>query len=174
MSQLAALNLKQWIDENREFLKPPVGNKMVWQNSEFLVMVVGGPNQRKDFHVEEGEEFFYQVEGDITVRIMEEGGPRDILIKEGEMFLLPAGVPHSPQRPANTVGLVIERVRERGELDHLRWYCENCGDVLHDASFQLEDLGKQLKPVIENYNADEALRTCDNCGTVMEVPAPKS
>ncbi|MFQ5550782.1 MAG: 3-hydroxyanthranilate 3,4-dioxygenase, partial [Gemmatimonadales bacterium] len=78
------------------------------------------------------------------------------------------------QRPANTVGLVIERVRERGELDHLRWYCENCGDVLHDASFQLEDLGKQLKPVIENYNADEALRTCDNCGTVMEVPAPKS
>ena len=167
----AALNLKQWVEEHRDLLKPPVGNKMVWQDSEFLVMVVGGPNQRKDFHIEDGEEFFYQIEGDITVRVMENGTPRDVPIREGEMFLLPARVPHSPQRPAGTVGLVIERQRKPGERDHLRWYCEQCGKILHDADFQLEDLGKQLKPIIEEFYATESLRTCDSCGAVMEVPA---
>jgi 3-hydroxyanthranilate 3,4-dioxygenase len=170
MSTTSPYNLKAWIEEHRELLKPPVGNKMVWKDHEFLVMVVGGPNQRKDFHVEEGEEFFYQIEGDIVVRVMEDGKPRDIEIKEGEIFLLPPRVPHSPQRPAGTVGMVIERVRKSGELDHLRWYCESCGEVLHDASFQLEDLGSQLKPIIEDFYADEAKRTCDGCGTVMQVP----
>ncbi|MCH9014258.1 MAG: 3-hydroxyanthranilate 3,4-dioxygenase [Gemmatimonadetes bacterium] len=173
MSQLAAFNLRGWIDEHRELLKPPVGNKMVWQDSEILVMIVGGPNQRKDYHIEDGEEFFYQIEGDITLRIMEDGKPRDIDIKEGDIFLLPAGIPHSPQRPANTVGMVIERQRKEGELDHLRWYCEGCGEILHDAFFQLVDLGKQLKPVIEEFYASEELRTCDSCKAVMEVPAAK-
>jgi 3-hydroxyanthranilate 3,4-dioxygenase len=168
---LGALNLKQWVEDHREFLKPPVGNKMVWQDSEFLVMVVGGPNQRKDYHIEEGEEFFYQIEGDITVRVVEDGTSRDITIREGDMFLLPARVPHSPQRPAGTVGLVIERQRKTGERDHLRWYCEQCGETLYDADFQLEDLGKQLKPIIEEFYATESLRTCKECGSVMEVPS---
>lgn len=172
MSGLMPINLKTFINDHRELLKPPVGNKMVWQNAEFMVMVVGGPNQRKDFHIEDGEEFFYQVEGDIVLRIIENGKIREIPIKEGEMFLLPAGIPHSPQRPANTVGLVIERQRVEGEQDHLRWFCENCGEVLHDNSFQLEDLGKQLKPIIENFYQNEALRTCRNCGHVMQVPTP--
>ena len=171
MSELTPLNLKAWVDEHRHLLKPPVGNKMVWQDSEFLVMVVGGPNRRKDFHIEEGEEFFYQIEGDITVRTMQDGQTRDIVIREGEMFLLPARVPHSPQRPENTVGLVLERVRKPGELDHLRWYCEGCGEVLHDAAFQLEDLGTQLKPIIEGFYSDESLRTCKACSAVMQVPA---
>jgi len=169
MSASGPFSLKAWIEEHRHLLKPPVGNKIVWKDTEFLVMVVGGPNQRKDFHVEDGEEFFYQVEGDITVRVMEADGARDIAIREGEIFLLPAGVPHSPQRPENTVGLVIERQRKTGELDHLRWYCEGCGDVLHDAAFQLEDLGTQLKPIIEEFYATESLRTC-KCGAVMEPP----
>jgi 3-hydroxyanthranilate 3,4-dioxygenase len=169
MSASSAFNLKTWIEEHRHLLKPPVGNKIVWEDTEFLVMVVGGPNRRKDFHVEDGEEFFYQVEGDITLRVMEADGPRDIDIREGEIFLLPAGVPHSPQRPENTVGLVIERRRRMGELDHLRWYCESCGDVLHDASFQLKDLGLQLKPIIEEFYATESQRTC-KCGAVMEPP----
>lgn len=168
---LHPLNLKAWVDEHRHLLKPPVGNKMVWQDSEFLVMVVGGPNKRKDYHIEDGEEFFYQIEGDITVRIIENGTPRDVHIREGEMFLLPAGIPHSPQRPAGTVGMVIERQRKTGERDHLRWYCEACGEVLYDSDFQLEDLGKQLKPIIEQFYADESLRTCKQCGAVMEVPA---
>jgi 3-hydroxyanthranilate 3,4-dioxygenase len=134
-------------------------------------MVVGGPNRRKDYHVEEGEEFFYQVEGDITLRIIEDGAPRDIQIREGEIFLLPPRVPHSPQRPADTVGMVIERVRKPGELDHLVWYCDRCGETLHDAAFELQDLGSQLKPIIEGFYADEQLRTCRKCGEVMQVPA---
>ena len=120
MPIMPPLNIKRWIDEHRELLKPPVGNKMLWQDSEFMVMVVGGPNQRKDFHVEDGEEFFFQLEGDITLRIIEDGKTREIPIREGEMFLLPPGIPHSPQRPANTVGLVIERRRKEGVFPAMR------------------------------------------------------
>jgi 3-hydroxyanthranilate 3,4-dioxygenase len=170
MPVMPPINLKRWVDEHRDLLKPPVGNKMVWQDAEFLVMVVGGPNQRKDFHVEDGEEFFYQVEGDINVRVIVDGTVQDVPIKEGEMFLLPAGIPHSPQRPANTVGLVIERRRDGGETDHLRWYCEKCGSLLYDAGFELVDLGKQLKPLIESFFSDVDRRTCKKCGTVMAVP----
>ena len=172
MPLMPPINLKRWVDEHRDLLKPPVGNKMIWQDAEFLVMAVGGPNARKDFHVEDGEEFFYQVEGDITVRVVENGKVKEIPIREGEMFLLPAGVPHSPQRPANTVGLVIERRRGGDEQDHLRWFCEQCGEMLHDSNFQLVDLGKQLKPLMEDFWADERKRTCQKCGTVMQPPAP--
>ena len=171
MLKISPENLKSWVDEHRHLLRPPVGNAMVWGDGEFLVMVVGGPNRRKDFHVEDGEEFFYQIEGDITLRVMDDGKVKDIPIKEGEIFLLPAGVPHSPQRPENTVGMVIERKRKAGELDHLRWYCESCGEVLHDADFPLKDLATQLQPLIENFYADESLRTCGSCGTVMQPPA---
>jgi len=173
MPIMPPFNLKAWIDEHRELLKPPVGNRMVWRDTELLVMVVGGPNQRKDYHVEDGEEFFYQIEGDIVVRVMEQGKSRDIPIREGEIFLLPPGIPHSPQRPANTIGLVIERVRKVGERDHLVWYCESCGDTLHDASFQLEDLGSQLKPILTGFYADGRLRTCRSCGAVMDPPGAR-
>ena len=171
MGQFLPYNLKAWVEEHRDLLKPPVGNKMVWQDAEFMVMVVGGPNRRKDFHVEEGSEFFYQIEGDITLRIIEDDAPRDIAIREGEIFLLPPRIPHSPQRPANTIGMVVERVRKPGELDHLVWFCDACGETLNDASFELRDLGTQLKPIIEGFYADEALRTCKKCGDVMQVPA---
>ena len=103
------INFKEWIEQNREMLRPPVCNKVVYQDTEFIIMVVGGPNSRKDYHVDEGEEFFYQIEGDMTLRVMDSGKQKDINIKEGEIFLLPPKVPHSPQRFANTVGLVIER-----------------------------------------------------------------
>ena len=171
MSRPSPLNLKAWIEENRDLLKPPVGNKMIWQDTEFLVMLVGGPNLRTDYHVEEGEELFYQIEGDMTVRLMEEGGPRDVPIREGEIFLLRPRIPHSPQRPAGTVGMVVERQRKVGELEHLRWYCDGCGGILHQASFQLQDLGAQLKPVIEEYYGSDRLRTCDGCGHYHEAPS---
>ena len=172
MAKLAALNLKTWIDEHRHLLKPPVGNAMVWKDSEFQVMVVGGPNRRKDFHIDPGEELFYQIEGDIVLRVMEEGKPRDIPIREGEIFLLPPLVPHSPQRPAGTVGMVVERRRGPEEQESLRWYCERCGGVLHDETFHLTDLGAQLKPIIEKFHGSETLRTCRKCGAVMQPPAP--
>ena len=168
------LHLRTWIDENRHLLKPPVGNKLVWKDTEFNVMVVGGPNTRKDYHVDPGEEFFYQVEGDMVLKVIEDGKPRDIVIREGEMFLLPALVPHSPQRFPNTVGMVVERARRAEERDHLRWYCEGCGAVLHDESFHCTDLGTQLKPIIERFHGDVSLRTCRTCGTVMDVPMARA
>jgi 3-hydroxyanthranilate 3,4-dioxygenase len=95
---------------------------------------------------------------------------KDVPIRQGELFLLPANVPHSPQRPADTVGLVVERRRPDKATDHLRWYCRGCGGLLYDAEFQLVDLGKQLKPIIEHFNATESARTCKACGAVFEAP----
>jgi 3-hydroxyanthranilate 3,4-dioxygenase len=163
------LNLRAWIEENRSLLRPPVGNKMVWKDHSFMVMVVGGPNLRKDYHINPTEEFFHQIEGNITLRILEDGKPRDIPIREGEIFLLPANVPHSPQRPEGTVGMVVEHARPEGANDHLAWFCEKCGEPLYDEEFRLVDLGAQLKPVIEKVKADESLRTCKECGVVLEM-----
>lgn len=163
-------NFQQWIDDHRHELKPPVGNKQLYlDNDDFIVMVVGGPNGRKDYHWEEGEELFFQHEGDITVKIMnEQGEPEDIHIREGEMFLLPPRIPHSPQRPAGSIGLVIERYRRKNENDKLMWFCENCNNKLHEATFEMTDIVKQLPVVIQSFMDDKSLRTCDECGTVME------
>lgn len=145
-------NLKAWIEDNRDLLKPPVGNQQIYTgNDDYIVMVVGGPNARKDFHYNEGEELFLQLEGDITLRIVEDGKIVDIPIKEGDMFLLPPKVPHSPQRPANTVGLVIERYRHAGEKDGFMWFCENCGNKLHEEYLELTDIVTQLPPVMNAF-----------------------
>ena len=165
---LAAVNLHAWIEEHRNLLKPPVGNAYIW-SSNFLVMVVGGPNQRSDYHINPGEELFYQVEGNIVLKVIDEGKPRDVPIKQGEIFLLPARVPHSPQRPANTVGLVVEQPKAFKDSHHLRWYCRGCGAVLHDAEFQPADIGKQIKAIIEQFNGSEQLRTCKACRAVFPV-----
>ena len=171
MSRLASIDLKRWIEENRQWLKPPVGNKLVFEDAEFIVMVVGGPNARKDYHVDEGEEFFYQVEGDIVVKVVENGAPRDIPVRQGEIFLLPARVPHSPQRPAGSVGLVIERQRAPGELDGFQWYCERCGTKLYEEFLPVTDLVKQLPPIFERFYGDERNSVCKRCGTRMARPS---
>lgn len=162
-------NIKKWIDENRHLLKPPVGNQQIYKrNDDFIVMVVGGPNSRKDYHYDEGEEFFYQLEGDITLKIIDEGIPREIEIKEGEIFLLPARVPHSPRRPANTIGIVIERYRKEGEKDGLIWHCENCGNKLYEEYAQINDIVAQLPPIMERFWSNPSHTTCQKCGTVMK------
>jgi 3-hydroxyanthranilate 3,4-dioxygenase len=164
-------NFQKWIDEHRHLLKPPVGNQQVYKgNDDFIVMVIGGPNARKDYHYDEGEELFYQLEGDIVVKIMEDGKPVDIKIKAGEMFLLPARVPHSPQRPANTVGLVIERNRHSHEKDGFMWFCENCGNKLYEEFIELTDIVAQLPVVMDKFYASQDFRTCKTCGTVMQAP----
>lgn len=165
---MTPFNLQGWVEANRSLLKPPVGNKMIY-NGGFMIMIVGGPNQRADYHVNPGEELFYQLEGNIVLKVLEDGKPRDIPINQGEMFLLPAGIPHSPQRPANTVGLVLEQARPAEEHDHLRWYCPKCGGLVYDAQFHLVDLGVQLKPIIENFKASPQLRTCKQCGHEMTL-----
>lgn len=173
MAVLAPFNLKKWIDDNRDLLKPPVGNQCVYKHAEdFIVMVVGGPNARKDYHFNETEELFYQLEGDITVKIVDEGVPKDILIKEGDMFLLPARTPHSPQRGPNTVGLVIEKVRKEEE-DGFMWFCENCGNMLYEEKMVVNDIVKQLPPVMDGFYKDEEKRTCSKCGSVMQPPVRK-
>lgn len=170
MAIAAPLNLKAWIEEHRELLKPPVGNQVVYEDSDFIIMVVGGPNCRKDFHYNEGEEFFYQLQGDMQLPIIEDGKVRVIDIREGDIFLLPPGVPHSPQRKANTVGLVVERRRPAGELDSCMWFCEQCGNLLHKATFHLDDIVIQLPKLMQAYYDDINLRTCKKCGSVMEIP----
>ncbi|MBK7871693.1 MAG: 3-hydroxyanthranilate 3,4-dioxygenase [Saprospiraceae bacterium] len=169
MPLIKPFNIKNWIEENRHLLKPPVGNQQIYKgNDDYIVMVVGGPNGRKDYHWEDGEELFYQLEGDISLKIINENGePETIPIREGEMFLLPPRIPHSPQRPANTVGIVIERYRKPGEMDKLIWFCENCNHQLYEASFALKDIGTQIKEAIQGFMASEDSRTCKNCGTVM-------
>ena len=165
-------NFQAWIDEHRHLLKPPVGNQCVYTEAEsFIVMIVGGPNARKDYHYNETEEFFYQLEGDIVLKIIDDGKPADISIREGEIFLLPPKVPHSPQRPANTVGLVMEIKRTKEETDGFMWFCENCGEILYDEYFHLEDIVKQMPPVMDRFFSDEGHRTCSQCGAVMEAPA---
>ena len=163
-------NFKQWIDEHRHLLKPPVGNQCVYQDEDFIVMVVGGPNSRKDYHWDEGEELFYQLEGDLLVKIQENGKAVDVPIREGEMFLLPPRIPHNPIRGANTIGLVIERKRRPGELDGLLWFCENCNEKLYEEYFQLEDIPTQFQGVFEKFYGSQDLRPCKGCGTVMEPP----
>ncbi len=174
MALSAAFNFQKWIDDNRDKLKPPIGNVQVWDDaSDFIVMVVGGPNQRSDYHYNEGEEFFYQLQGDIVLKVMDEGKPVDISIKEGEVFLLPPKVPHSPQRPADSIGLVIERKRKTEEQDGLMWFCSKCDAKLYEEYFHLTNIVKQLKPVSEKFNSSEELRTCEKCGAVKESALKK-
>ncbi len=166
-------NFQKWIDENRHLLKPPVGNQQVYiDNEDFIVMVVGGPNSRKDYHFDESEELFLQIEGDIILKIIEDGKPFDIQIKAGEMFLLPPRVPHSPQRPANTIGLVIERHRKPGEVDGFLWFCENCGNKLYEEYAEITNIVNQLPPIMNKFYSSVEFKTCKVCGTVMENPKP--
>jgi len=171
MQPLQALDLQRWIDQHREVLKPPVGNKRVFEDGDFIIMVIGGPNSRQDYHVDPGQEFFFQLEGDIVLKTMQDGRPVDVPIRQGEVLLLPPNMPHSPQRPANTVGLVVERRRQPGERDGFQWYCERCGNLLHEERIELTDIEKQLPPVFERFYASRERRTCSRCGAVLERPA---
>jgi 3-hydroxyanthranilate 3,4-dioxygenase len=164
------INFKNWIEEHRHLLKPPVGNRVVYDEGDFMIMVVGGPNSRKDYHVDTVEEFFYQLEGDMLLKIMEDGKRVNIQIKEGEIFLLPKNVPHSPQRFENTVGLVVEYQREEGALDAFQWYCDECDKMIHEVTLDLENIVTQLPPLFEAYWNSLDARTCESCGAVQDKP----
>lgn len=164
-------NLKKWIDENRHLLKPPVGNKNLYpEGSDYIVMIVGGPNARKDYHYNETEELFYQLEGEIVVKIQEDGKAVEVPLGPGDMFLLPPKTPHNPIRKAGSIGLVVERVRiGTGMKDGLMWFCENCNHKLHETYFPLENIEKDFLPRFKEFYGSKDLRTCSNCGTVMEA-----
>ena len=170
MKIIPPINFKTWINENRDLLKPPVGNSVVYDQGDFMIMVVGGPNSRKDYHVDPIEEFFYQLEGDMLLKVIIDDKRVDIPIKEGEIFLLPKNIPHSPQRFKDSVGLVIEYKREEGDLDAFQWYCEECDKILHEVSLDLENIVTQLPPLFDAYWKNKEARTCNSCGTIQVPP----
>jgi 3-hydroxyanthranilate 3,4-dioxygenase len=170
MALTPPFNLLQWIDRHRDLLKPPVGNKLLYQDSEIIVMAVGGPNSRKDFHHDPGEEFFLQLEGDIVLKTVQSDKIVDIPIRQGEVFLLPSEVPHSPRRGPNTIGIVVERRRAPQELDGFSWYCENCGHCLYLERVPVANIETQLPGIFARFYGNPELCTCKVCGTVMQAP----
>lgn len=164
-------NLQKWIEENRHLLKPPVANKNLYpEGTDYIVMIVGGPNARKDYHYNETEELFYQLEGEINVKIQVDGKAVDVPLKAGDMYLHPAKVPHSPGRSEGSIGLVIERVRAgKGFTDGLMWFCDNCNNKLYEVFFELNDIENEFLPHFRHFYGSEELRTCKNCGHVMET-----
>jgi 3-hydroxyanthranilate 3,4-dioxygenase len=171
MALAPPFNLQKWIDDNRDLLKPPVSNKNLYTESgDYIVMIVGGPNARKDYHYNETEELFYQLEGDITVTAQVDGEAKKIQIKAGEMFLLPPKIPHNPVRPANSVGLVVERVRKGTDYkDGLMWFCDECNNPLHATYFELNNVETDFQPRFKEFYTSKELRTCDKCSHEMEV-----
>lgn len=164
-------NLLKWVEENRDSLKPPVGNKNVYKDAgDYIVMVVAGPNARKDYHYNETEELFYQLEGEIEVHIQEDRQKKTMKLGPGDMYLHPARVPHSPVRHEGSIGLVVERKRDQMEVDDgLLWFCDNCNHKLYEAYFTLHDIEKDFLKHFEKFYGSEELRTCKNCGTIMEA-----
>lgn len=164
-------NLQKWIDENRSLLKPPVGNKNIYTESEdFIVMVVGGPNARKDYHYNESDEFFFQLEGSISIAIQTGNGKEIMELNAGDVYLLPARTPHSPMRTEGSVGLVVEVKRAGSDSkDGLLWYCENCNEKLYEVYFKLNDIETDFLPHFKHFYQSESLRNCKNCGHIMEA-----
>lgn len=173
MSRLSAFNLQKWIDEHRHLLQPPVGNQQIWKDGNLMVTIVGGPNRRTDYHDDPSEEFFYQLKGDMVLKLYDGKEFYDVPIREGDVFLLPAHVRHSPQRPQEgSIGLVIEAVREEGALDAVEWYCFECTTLVHRAEVDLESIVDDLPPLYAKFYADEKLRTCPKCGTIHPGKVP--
>jgi len=171
MSNLfSVVNLKQWVNDNRHLLKPPVGNKCIWENGEYIAMVIGGPNSRKDYHLNKTPEFYYQVEGDIVLKIIDNGEAKDIHINEGDVYLLPSNVPHSPQRGPGTIGLVIETKRPTDMEDGLVWFCENCGTELYQEDFHVSNIETDLPVIFDKFYKNNELLKCGKCGVEMKPP----
>ena len=169
IKELKALNFQRWIEDNKEKLKPPVGNAQVWEDGEMMVTVVGGPNNRRDYHDDPTEEFFYQLKGDIFLRLIETPGkpPIEVPIREGEIFLLPKHMRHSPQRlQPGTIGVVVEMPRGEGAMDGFEWYCPNCYQLVHRAEVRLKSIVRDLPPLFEKFYGSEDLRKCKHCGTI--------
>ncbi|NEY89949.1 3-hydroxyanthranilate 3,4-dioxygenase [Tabrizicola oligotrophica] len=175
MTRLSAFNFQTWIDEHKHLLKPPVGNQLVFKDADLMVTVVGGPNERCDYHDDPVEEFFYQLKGDMLLKLHDTatGEFYDVPIREGDIFLLPAHMRHSPQRPQEgSIGLVIEPARPEGALDAIEWYCFGCSARVHRAEVDLESIVDDLPPIYVAFYADEALRTCPNCGELHPGKKP--
>lgn len=161
-------NFEKWITENEHLLKPPVNNKQMYAAAEdLIIMVVGGPNQRTDFHYDPYEEWFYQVRGNMHVNLMTDDGLQRVDIRQGDMWLLPRNTYHSPQRPEEgSIGIVIERIREEGTLESFAWFCPECEHKVYDVELQVRDIKEDLPPLFQRFYESTDARTCDNCGAL--------
>lgn len=171
--RLQAFNFQKWIDEHQHLLKPPVGNRQIWEDADLMVTVVGGPNQRTDYHDDPVEEFFYQLKGDMVLKVGDKGNFYDVPIRQGEIFLLPPHVRHSPQRPQEgSVGLVVEPKRPAGMLDAFEWYCFECNTLVNRVEVELKSIVRDLPPIYQAFYADEKARTCPSCGAIHPGKVP--
>lgn len=167
------LNLKSWLEENRRHLKPPMGEaRLLESTADFVVSMVSGPSRRKDYHVSPSEELFLQLEGELALWIRDDdGNVHEVSVGAGELFALPANVPHSPQRPEGSVGLVFERRRGGAEDDTLRFYCDRCNHAVFEEGFSLEQASDDLADILDRFWDDATLRTCRKCGAVVQPPS---
>ena len=171
-TRLVPLNLMKWIEDHKDVLKPPVGNAQIWRDADFIVTIVAGPNERTDYHDDPVEEFFYQLKGDMVLKVCDDGKFYDVPIREGEVFLLPPRTPHSPQRPQEgSVGLVVEAARPHA-LDAFNWYCFECGNLVHRIEVKVTHLVRDLPPLYEAFYADERARKCKKCGALHPGKKP--
>ena len=171
-SVMSPANLMAWAKEHEADFQPPVGNKYLYSGTDFFVMVIGGPNARNDFHKTNSEEFFYQIKGDIVVKTYENGRIVDHVLREGDTFFIPPNVPHAPCRPAGTLGMVVERRRPEGEIEHQLFYCEHCNSLVHDQAFDCKDIVQHFRQAMEEFWANEELSTCPKCSRRVEKPGP--
>ena len=173
MKPLISRDLWRWIEENRESFEPPVGNRVIWEDSQFTAMIIRGPNARRDFHVDPSDEIFYMLKGDMVLESIEDGERRQHVVREGELLLVPALTPHSPHRPADTWGLVVEVKRETDQTESLLWFCDRCDARLHAVTMHVADIEYQLKAAIEAFDSSVALRTCRACGHMQPERPPE-
>lgn len=172
MNPLIAFDLWKWVEEHRHAFEPPVGNKVIWEDSQFTAMIIRGPNARRDFHVDPSDEIFFMLRGDMILEFIRDGQRHSQIIREGGMFLVPADTPHSPHRPADTWGLVVEIKRRSDQQESLLWFCDRCNALLHEVTMHVADIEAELKTAIERFDASVDLRTCRKCGAVQpEKPA---
>jgi 3-hydroxyanthranilate 3,4-dioxygenase len=167
---LIPFDLMEWIDQNKASFNWPTGNKVIWPGWEFFAFVSGG-NARNDFHISACDEVFLQLKGDVRVDLIDESGKRQpTVLREGHVLYIPKGVPHAPRRPQGTLGFIVERQRAENELDSWAWFCENCDHKLHEFTCHVKNMDTQFAEVLSQFNADEALRTCERCREVLPVP----
>ncbi|SDR56646.1 3-hydroxyanthranilate 3,4-dioxygenase [Rhizobiales bacterium GAS113] len=171
--RLKAFNFAKWIEEHQHLLKPPVGNQQIWEDADLMVTVVGGPNQRTDYHDDPVEEFFYQLKGDMVLKVVDDGKFYDVPMRQGDIFMLPPHVRHSPQRPQEgSVGLVVEPKRQADQFDAFEWYCFECQTRVHRVELNLKSIVRDLPPLYQAFYADEKARTCPHCGTIHPGKTP--
>lgn len=173
LSAIRPFSFQTWIEEHAHLLQPPVGNALVFEDTGIVVQVVGGPNARVDFHDDPVEEFFYQLKGDMILKVHQDGKITDVPIREGEVFIIPPHTRHSPQRPiAGSVGLVVEGTRRPGDIDGFEWFCFGCGERVHRVEVEVRNIVTDLPPLFTAFYADESLRTCRGCGTLHPGKTP--